>query len=224
VTSDERAAYLQAWARTHGGHDPASGGRAERGWFAVVFRAAGPLRGVPPDALTAAAVLAAVLAAAAADQGPRWCLAAALLVALSAVLDGVDGAVAVLAGRTSRWGHLIDSLGDRVSEACFGAALGLAGAPWALCVVAAGLGWLQEYARARAGAGGVSDILVVTLGERPVRVIAPVLGLLVVGALGTGSVGEFDAETAAGIAVAAWLGLASVGLVQLLAALRRALR
>lgn len=224
MTSDEHTAYLQAWAQTHGGHDPAAGGRAERGWFALVFRVAAPLRAVPPDALTAAAVVAAALSAAAADQGPRWCLLAALLVALSALLDGVDGAVAVLSGRSSRWGHLIDSVGDRVSEALFGVALGLAGAPWPLCVLAVALGWLQEYARARAGAGGVSEILVVTLGERPVRVIAPVLGLLVVGALGTGSMGEFDAETAAGIAMAAWLGPASVGLVQLLVALRRALR
>lgn len=224
MTSEQHAAYLQAWASTHGGHDPAAGGRAERAWFALVFRVAKPLRAVPPDALTAAAVVVAAAAVGAADQGPRWCLPAALLVLLSALLDGVDGAVAVLAGRSSRWGHLIDSVGDRVCEAMFGLALGLAGAPWALWVFAVSLGWLQEYARARAGAGGVSEILVVTVAERPVRVIAAALGLLVAGLLGSGSVGEFDAESAAGVGVAAWVGLGCVGLVQLFVALRRALR
>ncbi|HUR76117.1 MAG TPA: CDP-alcohol phosphatidyltransferase family protein [Sporichthya sp.] len=219
-----REAYLAAWADSHGGHDPAGGGRAERAWFALVFRAAAPLRRVSPDALTAAAVVVAALAATVAGGAARWCLLAAVLVALSAVLDGVDGAVAVMTGRATRWGHLIDSLGDRVAEALFGFALYEAGAPWQLCAAAVASGWLHEYARARAGAGGVSEILVVTVAERPTRVIAAVLGLLVAGLLGPDSVGELDAELAAFCGAVAWCSLGLVGLGQLMHALRRALR
>jgi CDP-diacylglycerol--glycerol-3-phosphate 3-phosphatidyltransferase len=219
-----REEYLAAWAQGHGGHHPADGGRAERAWFDVVFRVAGPLRGVHPDALSGAAVIVAAGAAITAGTGARWCLLAAVLVAVSALLDGVDGAVAVMSGRASRWGHLMDSLGDRIAEGLFGAALYEAGAPWQLCVLAVAGGWLQEYARARAGAGGVTDILVVTVAERPTRVIATVVGLLGAGALGTDAVREFDAETAAFCGAVAWLALGLVGLAQLLAALRRELR
>jgi CDP-diacylglycerol--glycerol-3-phosphate 3-phosphatidyltransferase len=223
--SGEREAYLAAWADGHGGHHPAGGGRAERAWFALVFRVAGPLRRIHPDALSAAAVVLAAGAAALAAGGARWCLAAALLVALSALLDGADGAVAVMTGRASRWGHLVDSLGDRVAEALFGLALYEAGAPWQLAALAVACGWLQEYARARAGAGGgVTDILVVTVAERPTRVIATLIGLLAAGALGSESVGEFDAETAAFCGAVVWVALGLVGLAQLLHALRRELR
>ena len=224
-----REDYLAAWAESHGGHHPASGGRVERAWFSLVFRLAGPLRGVHPDAVTAVAVAFAAVAAVFAGGDPSLCLVAAGLVAISAVLDGVDGAVAVISGRASRWGHLVDSLGDRIAEAFFGLALAQAGAPWQLCAAAVASGWLQEYARARAAAGGVHDILVVTVAERPTRVIAAVLGLLGAGLLGSGalgseSFGEFDAETAAFCGAVVWTALGLVGLVQLVGALRRALR
>ena len=219
-----REAYLAAWADSHGGHDPAGGGRAERAWFDLVFRVAGPLRPVHPDALTATALVVAALAAVVAGGDARWCLLAALLVAVSALLDGVDGAVAVMTDRATRWGHLVDSLGDRLAEALFGFALYEAGAPWQLCAVAVASGWLQEYARARAVAGGVTDILVVTVAERPTRVIATVLALLAAGVLGPDKVGELDAEMAAFCGAVAWVSLGLVGLVQLLHALRRALR
>lgn len=219
-----REDYLAAWAQSHGGHHPASGGRAERAWFALVFRLAGPARGVHPDVLTAVAVGFAAVAAVLAGGDPRLCLVAAALVAISALFDGVDGAVAVISGKASRWGHLVDSLGDRVAEGFFGLALAEAGAPWELCGAAVASGWLQEYARARAAAGGISDILVVTVAERPTRVIAAVMGLLGAGLLGPESFGEFDAEAAAFCGAVVWVSLGLVGLVQLLLALRRALR
>jgi CDP-diacylglycerol--glycerol-3-phosphate 3-phosphatidyltransferase len=219
-----REDYLAAWADAHGGHHPADGGRAEQAWFSLVFRVANPVRGVHPDALSAAAVGCATGAAVLARGDARWCLAAALLVAISALLDGVDGAVAVLSGRASRWGHLVDSLGDRIAEALFGLALYEAGAPWQLCAFAVACGWLQEYARARAAAGGVTDILVVTVSERPTRVLAALFGLLGAGLLGTHSLGGFDAETAAFCGAVVWLALGLVGFAQLLHALRGALR
>lgn len=215
-----REAYLDAWAERHGGHDPRTGGGAERGWFAAMYAAARPLaaRRVPPDALSAAAVLAACAAPAAVALGPRCARLAGPLVVAHAVLDGLDGAVALLADCSSRWGHLVDSLGDRVGEAALGAALVVAGAPTGVCVAAVASGWLQEYARARAGAGGLDAIVVVTVAERPTRLLAAGLALFAVGAVPPAAAG---AATAGAVA---WLGLGAAGLAQLLPALRRELR
>jgi phosphatidylglycerophosphate synthase len=213
-----RAEYLDAWAHLHGGHDPRAGGRGERGWFAAMYSLARPLagRGASPDALSGAAVLAACAAPAAVAVGRAR--VAGPLVVVHSVLDGLDGAVALLAGRSSRWGHLVDSLGDRVAEAALGAALVLAGAPAAVCVGAVATGWLQEYARARAAAGGLDAIVVVTVAERPTRLLAAGLALFAVGAVPSAAAG---AATTGGVV---WLGLGAAGLAQLLPALRRELR
>lgn len=215
-----RAAYLDAWTELHGGHDPRAGGRAERGWFAAVHALARPLaaRGVPPDALSAAAVLAACATPVAVVAGRRGARLAGPLVVAGSLLDGLDGAVAMLSGRTSRWGHLVDSLGDRVAEAALGVALTVAGAPAAVCVGAVATGWLQEYARARAGAGGLDAIVVVTVAERPTRLLAAGLALFAVGLVPAVAPG---AATAGAVA---WFGLGAAGLAQLLPALRRELR
>jgi len=172
--------------------------------------------GVPPDAVSLGSVGFAAAAVGLALLGGRWAVAAAALVLASAVLDGVDGGVAVLAGRVTRWGYVLDSLADRVCEALFFAALWVLGVPGWLCVVACGVGWLHEYVRARAAAAGLDAIGVVTVAERPTRVILAVAALLAAGALPGGR--------AATIGVAVWALLALVGLGQLLTVTRRSLR
>ncbi|HET8657642.1 MAG TPA: CDP-alcohol phosphatidyltransferase family protein [Micromonosporaceae bacterium] len=210
---DDRAGYLAGWARLHGGHRPAG---AVRVWLAAVH----PLgvwlarRRVAPNAVTVAALGLAVLAVPAAYQGGAWVAMAAVLVVVSAVADGLDGAVAVLAGRASRAGAVLDSVADRLSEGAFGVALWVAGAPGWLAAGATGVGWLHEYLRARAGAVGVAGIGPVTVAERPTRVIAAVTGLLAAWPLG--GVGPTVGAAAGGL-----LGLA--GLAQLTAWLARAL-
>jgi CDP-diacylglycerol--glycerol-3-phosphate 3-phosphatidyltransferase len=140
-------------------------------------------------------------------------LVAAGLVLLNGLLDGLDGAVAVVSGRASRVGFLLDSVADRVSDALLLAALWGAGAPGGLAVVAGVALGLLEYARARAAQAGMGEIGVVTVGERPVRVVLVALGLA-----GSSSAGP----SFAGAAAAATAGLASIGLVQLLVvAIRR---
>ncbi len=215
----DRNDYLDAWTACHGGHDPRAGGRAERAWFATVHALARPLalRGASPDAVSAAAVLAACAAPAAVAAGTRGIRLAGPLVVVSSLLDGLDGAVALLSGRSSRWGYLVDSLGDRVGEAALGAALAIAGAPAVVCVGAVGVGWLQEYARARAGAGGLDAIVVVTVAERPTRLLAAGLALFAAAAVPPA------AGVAASAGAVAWLGLGAAGLAQLLPALRREL-
>jgi CDP-diacylglycerol--glycerol-3-phosphate 3-phosphatidyltransferase len=136
---------------------------------------------------------------------------AAVLVLLSALADGLDGAVAVVTGRASRLGYIYDSVADRLGEAAWLLAFWLAGAPGWLVVAAGAVSWLHEYARARATAAGMTEIGVVTVAERPTRVLIAIFGLLLTVASGL----------VITVAAALWLALAVVGLGQLALAIRR---
>jgi phosphatidylglycerophosphate synthase len=171
VTFEE---HLERWQALHGGVDPRATSLVVL-WLRLVHLVARPLArvGAPPDALT----LAAVLAAAAALVVPVW--PAALLVVLSAFLDGLDGGVALLRDRVTARGALLDTLGDRASDLLFLAALVLAGAPWWLGI-ACGVGiLLLEGLRDRA-----NRVVTITVAERPTRVIATALGLVSIPTVG----------------------------------------
>jgi CDP-diacylglycerol--glycerol-3-phosphate 3-phosphatidyltransferase len=212
-----RETYFDRWAELHGGYDPRSNALV-RAWLTGAYVLARPLAagGVPPDLVTALGVLVSGGAVGAAAAGTGWwLLAAALVVVLSGLLDNLDGAVALLSGRTTRWGHVLDSVADRVSDLLYVAALWVAGAPGPVCAVGGALMSLQEYARARAAAGGMAEVGVVTVWERPTRVIVTAAFLASAAALGSPwpTLGAW-----------AWVGLGVVGLVQLLVAVRRRLR
>ena len=213
------ADYLRRWAPLHGGYEPRAGSLAGR-WLSLAYAAARPLaaRGVSPDALTAWGVLVSASVAAIASAGGRWPLAAAGVVVIAGLLDNLDGAVAILTGRTSRWGFVLDSLADRLSDAAYLVALWVLGASGALCVAGGGVTGLQEYARARAGNAGMREIGVITVWERPTRVVLTA-GLL----LGSGLLPD-SAEVIVTAGAAAWVVLGLVGLVQLLAVVRRRFR
>jgi len=142
-------------------------------------------------------------------------LLAALLVAASGVLDNLDGAVAVLSQRTSRWGFVLDSGCDRLADAAYCLALLLAGASAGAAASGASLALLHEYVRARAAVAGMPEIGVVTISERPTRVIVTAMFLLGAGMYP----GAAHLWAAAG--AAAWVVLGVVGLVQLLLVVHR---
>jgi CDP-diacylglycerol--glycerol-3-phosphate 3-phosphatidyltransferase len=215
-----RDSYLRAWSVTHGGYDPATGGVLVRRWLRLTYLLARPLAvlGAPPSAVTAVAAALPALALAPAAAGGRWPLLAALIVLASAVLDSLDGAVAVLRDRVSPVGFVLDSVADRVADALYLVALWLLGAPGWLAVAAAAALFLLEYTRARAGNAGFGEIGVVTVGERPTRVILTVAGLLAAGVL------PAVREPVTAVTTAAVLTVAAVGLGQLAAVLRRVLR
>jgi CDP-diacylglycerol--glycerol-3-phosphate 3-phosphatidyltransferase len=141
-----------------------------RWWLLLVQALArGPLRRVPPDALSGTGVVvggAAVLAAGAGAPA-----AAAALVVATGVLDGLDGAVAVETGRARPLGAVVDALADRAGDLLLaGVLLALGGAPaWVAAFAAVVL--LHEYLRARANAAGMPGPGAVTVAERPTRVI-----------------------------------------------------
>ena len=117
-----REEYLARWSRLHGG---ASTTGLVGWWLGIAHTVARPLvrAGVGPWPVTAAGVVLAGSACWPASAGSRWPLQAALLVAASGVLDNLDGAVAVLSGRTSRWGFVLDSSCDRLADAAYCLAL-----------------------------------------------------------------------------------------------------
>ena len=214
----ERQEHLRRWSAAHGGVETSS--VLVRGWLGGVRRAAAPLvrAGASPNALTLAGLALALVAVVPAAAGGRWVLVVPVLLAASGVLDGLDGAVAVLSGRESRAGAVLDAVADRLADAAALAVLWLLGAPASLVLLAAGAGWLHEYARARAQAEGMPGPGAVTLSERPTRVA--VVALFALGC-GLYPQGARDWATV-GAGVAAVLALA--GLAQLAVAVRRELR
>ena len=212
------AGYLERWAPLHGGYEPAPGSLAGR-WLGLAYVLARPLavRGVWPDVLTAWGVLVSAAVAVVAAPGGRWPLVAVGIVVLAGLLDNLDGAVAILSGRTTRWGFVLDSLADRLSDAAYVLALWLLGAPGPVCVAGGSLMVLQEYARARAGNAGMGEVGVVTVWERPTRVVLTAFALLACGLF------PVRADLPAAVGAVAWVVLGAVGLSQLLLVVHRRL-
>ena len=211
----DRATYLRRWSLLHGGADPS--GRLVGGWLVVVHAAATPLARlrVPPDVVTLLGLAVALTTPVLAGLGGAGVVAAAAVVALSGLVDSLDGAVAVMTDRVTRWGAVLDALADRVSDAAFVAALWILGAPTAVCVAAVAICWLHEYARARAGAAGMSEVGAITVAERPTRVIVVAMSLLAAAAR--------PAEAWPTIGAWALVGVGMVGFAQLLHVVRRRL-
>ncbi len=211
----DREAYFDGWQRLHGGYDPRSSALV-RGWLSGAYVVAKPFAalGVPPDVVTLLGVLVGAVSLPAAHAGRHLLLVAALVVVVSGLLDNVDGAVAVMTGRASAWGQVLDAVADRIGDLVFITTLFLAGARLLPCLLGALLMLLQEYIRARAGAAGLRDVGVITVWERPTRVI------VTAGFLGSAwLLGHRWAEFGSW----AWVGLGVVGMTQLVIVVRRRL-
>lgn len=151
--------HLHRWQELHG----VEASWLVRRWLLLVLWVSRPLR-VPPWTVTLAGV--AVLVAALAVPLP----VAAALVLLSGLLDGVDGCVAVLHGKASDLGRRLDHAADRIGELLFGVLLWRAGAPVWVAVIAVVLMLAVE---------GLRRGSVLTVGERPVRVLFTASALVV---------------------------------------------
>jgi phosphatidylglycerophosphate synthase len=215
--------YAAAWSKLHGGFDPEAAAPVVRGWIRLAYRGGsvlGRLR-VSPSAVTAAGLLLCLAVPFAVLLGSAGLLLGALLVLLAGFADAFDGAVAVVTGRTSRLGFVYDSVADRLGELSWLAAFWVAGVPGWLAAAGAAVSWLHEYVRARAAAGGMDGLGIVTLGERPTRVSVAISGLLVGGLAGLVHPGW--ETTVVLVATVAWLALGLIGLVQLVLVVRREL-
>lgn len=220
------------WAQLHGGVDPRSS-RWVFGWVRLAHLCARPFvrMGMSPNAISLLGVAMIATSIPAAAAGGWWPLLAAVIIVVSAVLDGVDGAVAIQTDADTRWGKVVDPLADRCADLILIAVVVIVGAPAWLGATMAVATLLLESTRATAQASGMTGPGVITLWERPSRVIVAVFAVILApaaSALRGAEVGIVpDAVTGAGVATlcaASGAVVACVGLVQLLIAIRRQLQ
>ncbi len=211
--------YARGWSELHGGYQPGRS-RTVDVYLRIVYVLARPFARISasPDLVTFIGLLIGVSVPFIGEAGTRsaWALCAFIILA-SAVIDGVDGAVAVLSAKSSRWGNVADSLVDRLVEVAVLVALQRSGAPSWLCLAGGILTASQEYARARAAGVGLRDITVVTVSERPTRIIAAVLAFAAAAAQPASSAVAFT------VGAAAWALLGFIGLLQMIVSVRRVL-
>jgi CDP-diacylglycerol--glycerol-3-phosphate 3-phosphatidyltransferase len=155
--------FFTTWSNLHGG---AKIEGIVKTWLQISFASAkflSKLR-VTPNLLTFAGLFFAI---ALWQFANNW--AAALFLVLSLFFDGIDGSLAILQKKTSKFGAFTDSFVDRISEVFWALALYKLGAPAALVFVALLATYVQEYIRARSGGLGHNEVGIVTICERPVR-------------------------------------------------------
>ena len=176
--------FYTTWSNLHGG---AKIEGIVKTWLQISYASAkflSKLR-VTPNLLTFAGLFFAIALWQFANS---W--VAALFLVLSLFFDGIDGSLAILQKKTSKFGAFIDSFVDRISEVFWALALYELGAPTALVFVALLATYVQEYIRARSGGLGHNEVGIVTICERPVRaslifiaIIANLVGLDLVTAI-----------------------------------------
>ena len=158
-----RDKFFDHWSELHGGANVSG---IVKAWLTISFASVKPLRALhlSPSAVSLAGLLFGTL---------TWIEGhnslGVLLLVLSLYADGVDGTLAIVTDRVTRWGAELDSVIDRIVEFFWALTFIRIGAP----VIVVGVAWMaaltQEYLRARAGGVGYRDISVVTICERPVR-------------------------------------------------------
>ncbi len=217
--------YFHRWSELHGGVDPRTSPLI-RVWLTFAYGLARPMTriGLSPNGVTGIGLVIAIAVPLLAWQYTRteqswWLVVAVVFTAATGLLDNLDGAVAVISGRTTRWGYVLDSIADRISDVSLLVALWVLGAPGWVVVAAGFAGSIQEYARARAAGLGVAEVGVVSISERPTRVI------IVAVFIGLASWSPYGIDTAGWASIGAWLALAVavVGVCQVFATLRKRL-
>ena len=155
--------FYLAWSKLHGDAKIAG---IVKGWLSISFptsKALARIR-ITPNALTILGLVFGVLLYM--NANAIW---APLILVISLICDGVDGSLAIITGKSSKWGALLDSVVDRFTEFFWILALYSLGVDSKILIAVLILASAQEYLRARAGGVGLTQVGVVTLAERPVR-------------------------------------------------------
>ena len=156
-------AFNQNWSKLHG--DAQITG-VVKGWLRISYSLAkllAKLR-VTPNTLTLLGVFFGILLYL--NSLTYW---AVLFLVLSLICDGIDGSLAIMTGKSNKWGAMLDSVADRLTEVFWGLAFIAIGADQNLVIAAVLIAAIQEYLRARSAGLGLTDVGVVTISERPVR-------------------------------------------------------
>lgn len=155
--------FFLTWRKLHG---DANISGIVKAWLSISYLLVKPLTKVrvTPNVLTILGLLFGVLLYVNAET--FW--APALLV-LSLICDGIDGSLAIVTNKSTKWGAILDSTVDRLTEIFWVLALYKVGADIKLLIIVFLAASVQEYMRARAGGLGVAEVGIVTFAERPVR-------------------------------------------------------
>jgi len=155
--------FFKSWSNLHG-NAKISG--IVRGWLTISYLLVKPLvkLKITPNILTIFGLFFGVLLYL--NALSNW---AVILLILSLICDGIDGSLAIITGKGSKWGAMLDSVVDRVTEFFWALTFIAIGANQYVVIAALLIASVQEYLRARAGGLGLSEVGVVTIAERPVR-------------------------------------------------------
>ena len=196
-----REQFFTRWSELHGGAKITG---IVKWWLSISFAISRPLAWISPSLITCSALVFAGLFL-------YWVPApiAILYLVLTLAIDGIDGTVAILAGKVSKTGAILDALIDRLVESAWAYGLFLMGAPWELVLAAWLAAFVQEYMRARAAGLGESEVGIVTIAERPVRATLIFIALIV------NWVGIAETSQIATIAAGIWAGMQIFALITL---------
>jgi len=178
--------FFKSWSSLHG-NAKISG--IVKGWLTISNLLVKPLAKlkITPNILTIFGLFFGVLLYL--NALSNW---AVILLILSLICDGIDGSLAIITGKGSKWGAMLDSVVDRVTEFFWALTFIAIGANQYVVIAALLIASVQEYLRARAGGLGLSEVGVVSIAERPVRasilfvaIIAYILNIEIVNILAT---------------------------------------
>lgn len=155
--------FLSTWSKIHGDAQVTG---IVKGWLNISYLITKLLAKIrtSPNGLTIFGLVFGVLLYL--NSQSIW---APILLVLSLICDGLDGSLAIITGKSSKWGAILDSVIDRLTEVFWVLALYSLGINLNLLIAVLILSTVQEYLRARAGGVGVVEVGVVTYAERPVR-------------------------------------------------------
>lgn len=158
-----KSEFLSTWSKIHGDAQVTG---IVKGWLNISYLITKLLAKIrtSPNGLTIFGLVFGVLLYL--NSQSIW---APILLVLSLICDGLDGSLAIITGKSSKWGAILDSFIDRLTEVFWVLALYSLGINLNLLIAVLILSTVQEYLRARAGGVGVVEVGVVTYAERPVR-------------------------------------------------------
>ena len=158
-----RETFFNEWSALHGGAEIKG---IVKAWLSASFAICSVLRAIriTPNGLTYFSLIWGALFLNFIET--HWAIA---FLVLSLMADGLDGSLAILTDKATRWGAALDAVMDRIVESMWALGLFLLGAQWEWVLLAWLAAYSQEYMRARAAGLGVKELGVVTIGERPIR-------------------------------------------------------
>jgi len=158
-----KSEFFSTWSSLHG---QARVSGIVKWWLNISYFTVRPLvkLRVTPNGLTVLGLVFGVLLYL--NSKSLWAL---LFLILSLLSDGLDGSMAIVTQKFSKWGAMLDSVIDRATEVFWVLALYSIGVNINILIAAFLFSFVQEYLRARAGGVGVNEVGVVTFAERPVR-------------------------------------------------------